>query len=382
MIKAFRASLYLAIIISILLLSSSCNLFNNKENKTDGCTDPEAYNYNIDAEVDDDTCIYNCPKRSDSVYLTNDSGLTWRKTCLFNNDQNSPTIVDISITDENNIWVCTDYEAKIIHSFDGGYTWDVQYHDNSKTNFFNYIEMFDELNGVAMGDSFNSPPALILKTDDGGESWNEVTTSSPIALGSGNIWKPIDFVSSNVGYFWKGSADNTRGIWKTIDGGQNWSLTNFPGKVWAVKFYNENIGLVVDKEIIYKTVDGGDSWTEVIVPIDTGYGYCHDIEFSESDPSKIWFIRGREVYYSNDGGLTWIMQNKFPADGQNCEDMIILGNEGWIVTNNPRNNGYHSSDATNGNWEEFILPETDNFYQSFAIDGADGQIVAIPGSVI
>ena len=382
MIKTFRASLYLTIIISILLLSSSCNLFKNTGDKVQGCTDPEAYNYNVEAEDDDDSCIYDCPKLSNSVMLSFDGGLTWRKTCLFNNEQYSTTIVDISITDENNIWVCTDNKAKILHSSDGGYTWEVQFQDSTKTNFFNYIEMFDELNGVAMGDSFDSPPALILETDDGGESWNEVTTSSPIAPGSGNIWKRIDFVNPNVGYFWKSAGDDTHGLWKTTDGGNNWSLTNFPGKLWIVKFYNEDIGLVVDNENVYKTVDGGDSWTKVTVLIDTGFGYCHDIEFSQSDPSKIWFIRGREVYYSNDGGLTWIMQNKFPADGQNCEDIIILENEGWIVTNNPRNNGYYSSDATNGNWEEFILPETDNFYQSFAIDGADGQIVAIPGSVI
>jgi hypothetical protein len=37
------------------------------------------------------------------------------------------------------------------------------------TKFMNYIEMFDSLNGMAMGDApTNDKPALFLKTTNGG----------------------------------------------------------------------------------------------------------------------------------------------------------------------------------------------------------------------
>ena len=36
----------------------------------------------------------------------------------------------------------------------------------------NYLEMFDEMNGMAMGDApANDKPALFLKTTDGGTNW-------------------------------------------------------------------------------------------------------------------------------------------------------------------------------------------------------------------
>ena len=53
--------------------------------------------------------------------------------------------------DPSHIWAATGL-GKIIASTDGGLSWIVQFDDTSKTGFMNYVEMFDNLNGIAMGD--------------------------------------------------------------------------------------------------------------------------------------------------------------------------------------------------------------------------------------
>lgn len=101
------------------------------------------------------------------LYLTKDGGESWEEIFIpynFGAD-------DVSMVDSNHIWVTTSI-GEIYATDDGGQTWDLQFYDQSKTGFMNYVEMFDLNNGVAMGDCpTNEDPALFLRTTDGGENW-------------------------------------------------------------------------------------------------------------------------------------------------------------------------------------------------------------------
>lgn len=269
------------------------------------------------------------------------------------------TVIDISMIDENNIWIATG-EGRILFTSDGGNIWSVQYEDDQVTPFVNYIEMFDLDNGIAMADAidYENDPAVFLKTTDGGNSWISMNNNAFGGV-SGNIWRMVDFVNPNVGYFSASGTDVYDKIYKTIDGGENWNETNFQsdyGAIQILKFYNENIGLAYDINhtldsdfgLIYRTIDGGDSW-ETISLASNGRG--EDFEFIPSDPSIVWFCDYYSLFFSTDTGKTWTMQSA-PTDtlmGRDivfsdenngrllCEDngsynILITNNNGGIVT--------------------------------------------------
>jgi hypothetical protein len=134
----------------------------------------------------------------DSLYLTTDGGNSWFKRGLPNTLSVNDDIIDISIIGKNRIWFCTQGEqaGKIFGTTDGGFTWELQFFDTTVSRYMNYIEMFDSMNGMAMGNPADSTkPALFLKTTNGGVDWISQNTSYLIGLWSFDIWRGVDFVN-------------------------------------------------------------------------------------------------------------------------------------------------------------------------------------------
>ncbi len=316
-------------------------------------------------EAGNDTCIYDCPDNSAFILVSSNSGLSWKETCSFENI--ASMVIDISVIDSNNIWLCTAYPAKIVYISDSGRNWDTQYHDSTKTIFFNYIEMFDELCGIAMGDGNNDVP-LILRTEDGGQTWTE-QLSAAIGGASADIWRRIDFLDLNIGYF-RNCCNSPQLLYKTVDGGVNWTATNYVGGVQVFKFYDENIGFVIAGENqINRTLDGGLTWN-TFSTTHTGWGF--DIEFSESNPANIWLL-ANGVFFSSDTGKTWNMQ----GDSNSGRNIVITGEEGWVLR---APNLYYSQNAVVGNWELIPFEVPINGSIDEAIDAKNRSIV-IPGLI-
>ena len=401
----FTKTNFIIIVSIILFLFSSCKLF-EKETKSEevsgctnpeatnynpdatmedgsceyppvyGCTDPEAYNYDSEAGEDDGSCVYNCPKTTFFVLTNSNSSTDWEWSCVYHDSltDSGSNVTDIEIIDENNIWLCTGSPGRIIYSNDNGDNWDIQYSDPDKTDFFNYIEMFDELNGIAMGDGKTDHP-LLITTNDGGITWNEVQVESSPGNGSGDLWRRIDFININIGY-WAVSSN----VYKTVDGGKNWAQTSYPGQgPYVIKFYDEDFGIVVRNKTVFITEDSGDSFVEVELPDDPGW--ASDIELFENDPDKIWILGEQKVFYSADKGLTWTVQQSFDSNADNAQDMVISGNGGWIVTLYNNNTCWYSSDVVAGNWEKLVMPVPDYLELGRAIDVGNNGNIVIGGSV-
>jgi len=214
---------------------------------------------------------------------------------------------DISVFDKRNIWFCTG-EGKVYHTSDGGINWEVQFKDTVNAPFFNFIKFFDKDNGIVVGDAISAlSPAVILKTTDGGNNWISINDNYLIGEFSRDVFFPIEFPSLSVGYYY-GSRNNK--LYKTIDGGNSWqivSLSDGINKAYMLKFYNENIGILVSdihpgNDSIYRTINGGDSWTKLSLLTNTNH---HDIEFLPSSPSKVWFTDHDHLFFSADTGNTW-----------------------------------------------------------------------------
>ena len=264
------------------------------------------------------------------------------------------TVIDISMIDENNIWIATG-KGRILFTSDGGNIWSVQYEDDQVTPFVNYIEMFDLNNGIAMADAIDqeNDPAVFLKTTDGGNSWVSMNNNAFGGI-SGNIWRMVDFVNPNVGYFSASGTDVYDKIYKTIDGGENWNETNFQsdyGAIQILKFYDENIGLAYDINhtldtdfgLIFRTIDGGENW-ETISLASNGRG--QDFEFIPNDPSIVWFCDYYSLFFSTDTGKTWTMQSA-PTDTLMGRDIVFTDeNNGRLLC---EDNGSYNILITNNN---------------------------------
>ena len=268
-----------------------------------------------------DSLIATGPYDSNLLYLTIDGGNNW-----FGRPSPGKGPVDISILRENKIWFCTD-DGKIYHSIDGGYNWQLQFYDTLLTKFMNYIEMFDETNGMAMGDApASDKPALFLKTTNGGEDWISQNDSELIGLSSGNVWRRVDFANMDVGYFYTFQAYPPT-IYRTTNSGKNWEVINDTIQCNVLKAYDENILLVERTNIMYRTLDGGQTWESSQYD---SLGWALDIEFIPGNPSNVWC--GLETLnFSSDTGRTWIKEFDFPQGAGILYDMVFTDeNYGWI----------------------------------------------------
>jgi photosystem II stability/assembly factor-like uncharacterized protein len=245
------------------------------------------------------------------------------------------SINDISAVDDKHFWFVT--SKKIFATFDGGDTWEVQFEDTSITDFLNYIEMFDNFNGVAMGDPKTEASLTpILKTTDGGKNWIQVNTNV-FGAWSGDIWRRIDFVDMDIGYFYTtGGIPDNRFV-KTADGGKTWNTLEAPAGTKVLKFFNEKIGVNYAYSSsrnsigIYATHDGGITWP-YFTPITGGWGI--DIEFIPNEPSKIWVSNMNTLFFSSDTGKTWTHKPTF-YDPAGIRDIKFINDRiGWIISNN------------------------------------------------
>ncbi len=238
-----------------------------------------------------------------------------------------------------------------------------QFDDPSKTDFFNYIEMFDDQNGIAMGDvpfQSSGKSALILKTTDGGSNWIHMNQSSLNGVFSGDTWRRIDFVSPDLGYFFV-SGMNPQKIYKTDNGGSDWSETGSNFYAAVLKFYNESIGIAATSYgDIYRTTDGSNTWNEIPIAYEN---WPDDLEFSGSDPSKVWFLNSGKFFFSSDTGATWneifIDENLAGIDIE-----ITDNNEGWLLT---QKGVYYSSDALTiaTSVKDEPIPHSFELYQNY-----------------
>ncbi len=260
------------------------------------------------------------------LYLTSDGGNSW-----FSRPLPGVVPIDISIKGENNIWFCTG-SGKIYSTIDGGFNWQLQFYDTLKSTFINYIEMFDSLNGMAMGDApANDKPALFLKTTNGGIDWISQNDSSLIGLLSGNIWRRVDFVDVNIGYFFS-SGESPQKLYKTTNSGKNWTVINDTIYCFVLKGYNENIFLSEEPTattdgIVHRTIDGGQNW-EIKQWEFLDWG--SDIEYIPGNPSNVW-CASSALSFSSDTGKTWVKE----FDNQNgyIGDIVFTDeNTGWFFS--------------------------------------------------
>ncbi len=241
---------------------------------------------------------------SGQILKTTDGGNSWTKQY-----QSSVYFRSVKFADSLRGWAGTlNTDSVLFHTNDGGLNW------NLVTNI--PLPRPKRICGLAIpndsviyGSGAFDGPAVIIKSTDGGQTWQSIDMS----MYAGNL---IDmyFLNSDSGFVVGGApatqvlVDTKPIVLFTGDGGQTWE-TRYSGNAlgewgWKIVFPSDNIGYVSleneNSARIVKSTDAGLTWTERPIRdlID-----LEGIGFYNNDIG--WVAARQEEKITTDGGLTW-----------------------------------------------------------------------------
>jgi photosystem II stability/assembly factor-like uncharacterized protein len=153
-----------------------------------------------------------------------------------------------------------------------------------------------------------SPSGGLWKTTNGGTSWTsntdwiaQVIGSTDLAIDPNN--PDIMYLATGDGF---GSSTYSVGILKTTDGGNTWNTTGLSFSMASYRQVsrilinptNTNIILAAASNGVYRSTDGGATFTNVQT------GSFKDMEFKPGDPNTV-YVSGAEFYRSTNNGQSW-----------------------------------------------------------------------------
>ncbi len=176
----------------------------------------------------------------------------------------------------------------------------------------------------------------VWKTTDGGSTWIPLTDNLPdIAMGS----LALDPQSPNVIYAGSGEANFSgdsrygQGLYKSVDGGANWTVYTGPSNVFALRAISKIVVDPTNSSVVYltlaraangsgggygvyKSTDGGATWAQVFNPGQS----CTDLAIDPTNTQTLYTavgeIFGRAsngIYKSTNGGSNWTPLSGFPT---------------------------------------------------------------------
>ncbi|MBK9331054.1 MAG: T9SS type A sorting domain-containing protein [Ignavibacteria bacterium] len=210
------------------------------------------------------------------ILKTTNGGINW----ISQSSGITNHIYIIQFTDFNNGWAVSN---SVIKTTNGGTNWykvwdDLQYWDiNINTGFF-----LDQNTGWVGGTGEDGYEGIILKTNNGGSSWNYTSNADTIRLSIADI----DFIDINTGW----AIGITGDVIKSTNGGNSWKKI-FDADLYlrSIQFINSKTGWIVGSHqqyatTILNTVNGGDNWSELRLdkPPFIFYGPASNVFFIDS----------------------------------------------------------------------------------------------------
>lgn len=142
-----------------------------------------------------------------AIQYTSDGGQSWHQS----NAQLQNIATEIQMVDEQTGYVAT-HEGKILKTIDGGQTWNPCL-VRSNNYQFSGIHFNDAANGWAVAELQDS----VWVTNNGGDKWGSYK------LPTNTFWQDIQFMDQDTGYI-SGGGSGSGIILRTIDGGQSWKV--------------------------------------------------------------------------------------------------------------------------------------------------------------
>ena len=189
-------------------------------------------------------------------------------------------ILSITKVDSNNTIAFTEKSNRCLRSSDNGVTWKMQTCFDTICTIYD-SKFIDSKIGWCVGGKENFQN-IIYKTTDGGLNWTRIHLGFPFST-----LLCVDFINSNTG--WAGGWSEYQAI-KTTDGGLTWVQKPNPTlrELRSISFIDENTGWMCGRnKWILKTTNGGDNWIAQSPDIRDYWAYLESIYVSDDQNSWV-----------------------------------------------------------------------------------------------
>lgn len=228
------------------------------------------------------------------IYKSEDRGESWSKdSSAFTNVRD----VEINPNDTNEIYIpaIVNGVGKIMKTTDGGETWNEVFTQRTPEGSVFTVAMNPRRPAeLFAGDSGGA----LYKTSDAGATWKTVLWEK-----SGiNVIK-FDSINSNKLYF----VTTKSGAKRSDDGGDSFVAIESSGTIYNLipHPYKEGIVYLSDKSGLYKSVDGGETLAPINTLVRPASISSRGIAIDPKNDKIIYFISGNAIYKTENGGESW-----------------------------------------------------------------------------
>ncbi len=236
----------------------------------------------------------------------------------------------------------------------------------------------------------------IYRTTDGGTNWERVlfvtdsTAAIDVVMNPANTDVLFAAMWERTRKPWQRDYGGlTSGVHRSTDGGDTWQLLGVSQGLPAPDDQTGRIGLAISEsdpntvyaryttneitnsfDAIYKTTDGGNNWTEIntnpISNIDASFGWFFgNLRVNPTDPDEV-YVLGQTLFRTSNSGGNWQQVVGMHVDHHGMEysrtnnDFILAGNDG----------GAYISENGGNTWTKFLNLPITQFY-NIEVDFSD-----------
>jgi photosystem II stability/assembly factor-like uncharacterized protein len=251
--------------------------------------------------------------------LTTNGGSTWLTAQVAGAD--SLEFRDIHAVDAKTAYLLSagsGTRSRIYKTTDGGINWQIQFVNRDSAAFFDCFAFWDRNRGLAFSDNV-AGKFPILRTADGGQYWEELSSAPPATKGEGAFAASgtcVTVEGDKRAWIATGAGEVARVLF-TSDRGSTWQSFDAPVPhgtgttgLTSVAFRTAEIGIAVGGDIgkadgaaaVITTVNGGKSWEPGGQPSFTGaiYGVVY-----LPGTSHTVAVGPKGASWSADEGRTW-----------------------------------------------------------------------------
>ena len=286
------------------------------------------------------------------IYKSTDGGETWVKKDNGVTEENEISVRNFGVHPYNSNIIFAGAEintgelgiefaktkGKIYKTEDGGENWFSVWEGDNLVRFilFDYDDpkILYASTGIFDREAYNEEVVGILKSTDGGETWFQVNNGIPNIEGN-RFAGFLEIHPTNPKTLFAASGNNAKGeggIFRTMDGGQNWEnvLSNDVFTVVTFSPSNPNVIYAGSASAFYRSDDGGDNWAKLFKESEGSWGppgiragVPISAVVDPDDPFSVFVNNyGGGNFKSTDGGENWVNASK-GYTGAHLHDVAI-----------------------------------------------------------